>query len=226
MFFVILDPMNQLEQFSQLPYSHHAYGIESSENITPELKRSIPFEECSYIFDRHYDSFKIDDARAIKSLQAEKTEKAAVFIISFTLMNREAQNALLKVLEEPTANTYFVLIFPNVKQLLPTLQSRMQLIRLRNDGQHSKERKIVVSDFISMSLQKRFDTIKKLTDKKSEEPLLKSDVLNFLNDLENHFHYEKNKNPEIIDSVFKARSYLGANGASTKMILEMIAMNI
>jgi len=218
--------MNQLQQFSQLPYSHHAYGIESSENILKAVKGQIPFEECSYIFDRHYESFKINDARAIKSLQAEKTEKAAIFIISFTLINREAQNALLKVLEEPTANTYFILIFPNIKKLLPTLQSRLSYIRLQREDRKDRERKINMKEFIGMSLEERFKIIKQLTDKKSAEPIGKSDILFFLNDLEMYFHTSENKNPEALDSLFKARSYLDANGASTKMILEMIAIHI
>ena len=219
--------MNQLEQFSELPYSHHAYGIESSQNITELLKDIIPREECSYIFDRHYDSFKIDDARAIKSLQTEKTEKAAVFILSFILMNREAQNALLKALEEPTPNTYFILVFPNVKKLLPTLQSRLSLIRLNTEGSvDDTERKIVLKDFIAMTLQERFNLIKESTDKKSEESMTKSDVLTFLNDLELHLHTEKNKKPETLETLFKARDYLGSNGASVKMILEMVAIHL
>ena len=219
--------MNHLEQFTQLPYSHHAYGIESSQDITKQLKSLIPREECSYIFDRHYDSFKIDDARAIKSLQAEKTEKAAAFILSFTLINREAQNALLKVLEEPTANTYFILIFPNAKKLLPTLQSRLALIRVNTkDSPDERERKIILDSFIAMTLQERFEVIKELTDKKSENLITKSEALTFLNDCEIHFHAEKNRKQEILETVFRARDYLGANGASVKMILEMVAVNI
>ena len=219
--------MNQLQQFSQFPYSHHAYGIESSQNVTNTLKEMIPREECSYIFDRHYDSFKIDDARAIKSLQAEKTEKAAVFILSFILINREAQNALLKVLEEPTPNTYFILIFPNTKKLLPTLQSRLSVIRMQiKDMVDEAERRIVLSSFMSMSLQERFETIKGLTDKKSEAPITKSDVLTFLNDCEVYFHEQKINKPDVLDTVFKARDYLGANGASVKMILEMLAIHL
>ncbi|MCA9352356.1 hypothetical protein KC866_03115 [Patescibacteria group bacterium] len=218
--------MNQLEQFSHLPYSHHAYGIESDQDIIAQTKSVIPKDECSYIFDRHYDSFKIDDARAIKSLQAEKTEKAAVFIISFTVINNEAQNALLKVLEEPTANTYFILIFPNAKKLLPTLQSRLSLVHVDITEGNDTERKLPVSSFITMSLQERFDTIKELTDKKNTDALSKSDMLLFLNDLERYLNEQSVKQADVFDVVFRARSYLNANGASHKMILDMIAMHV
>ncbi|MCA9353036.1 hypothetical protein KC901_02535 [Patescibacteria group bacterium] len=219
--------MNHLEQFAQLPYSHHAYGIESSHNVIEQLKNIIPINDCSYIFDKEYDTFKIDDARAIKSLQSEKTEKAAIFILRWTLINTEAQNALLKVLEEPTPNTYFILLFPNAKMLLPTLQSRLSML-YHQEGEHddTRERKIILSSFLTMSLQERFDIIKQLTDKKSENTLTKADVLLFLNDLERYLHEQKNIDSETMGTVFEARNYLEAKGASMKMILDTIAMHL
>lgn len=39
-------------------------------------------------------------------------------------MNEEAQNALLKSLEEPPSSIVFILITPYVKRILPTIQSR------------------------------------------------------------------------------------------------------
>jgi DNA polymerase-3 subunit delta' len=44
-------------------------------------------------------------------------------------MNTEASNALLKVLEEPPPNTGFILTTERADELLPTIQSRCQLIR-------------------------------------------------------------------------------------------------
>jgi len=46
-------------------------------------------------------------------------------------MNREAANALLKVLEEPPAGTFFVLTTCQPSELLPTVLSRCQLITFR-----------------------------------------------------------------------------------------------
>lgn len=41
-----------------------------------------------------------------------------------------AANALLKTLEEPTRDTYFIVTPERVERLLPTLRSRMQLLRI------------------------------------------------------------------------------------------------
>ncbi|WP_300671147.1 DNA polymerase III subunit delta' [Desulfoluna sp.] len=46
-------------------------------------------------------------------------------------MNREAANALLKVLEEPPAGTFFILTSHQPSELLPTVLSRCQVIRFR-----------------------------------------------------------------------------------------------
>lgn len=46
-------------------------------------------------------------------------------------MNREAANALLKVLEEPPAGTFFILTTSQPSELLPTVLSRCQLVRFR-----------------------------------------------------------------------------------------------
>lgn len=45
-------------------------------------------------------------------------------------MNRNAQNALLKVLEEPTSDTYLVLVTADPQRLLATVRSRCERMRL------------------------------------------------------------------------------------------------
>ncbi len=56
--------------------------------------------------------------------------RARVFVIEEgERMNRSAQNALLKTLEEPPANTYLVIITPQPNALLATVRSRSHLVR-------------------------------------------------------------------------------------------------
>src|SRR5262249_30207562 len=54
--------------------------------------------------------------------------RSKVFIIDPSdLLNAEAANALLKGLEEPPENSFFVLITVNVHELLRTVRSRCQI---------------------------------------------------------------------------------------------------
>jgi DNA polymerase-3 subunit delta' len=53
----------------------------------------------------------------------------AVIINEAHLMNQEAQGALLKTLEEPKGNTIIILISSSPEHLLPTILSRVEMIK-------------------------------------------------------------------------------------------------
>lgn len=69
--------------------------------------------------------FKINDARAVinESYISSNTQKCIV--IAGDNFNIEAQNALLKVLEEPPNNIKFILVAKSKNAILPTILSRM-----------------------------------------------------------------------------------------------------
>ena len=71
-------------------------------------------------------SIKINQIREVKSFCAMTTSGnyKVVFIKDAQLMTIEAQNSLLKILEEPGHNTYFILQVKNKYKLLPTILSR------------------------------------------------------------------------------------------------------
>lgn len=73
------------------------------------------------------EDFKIEDAKEVIS-EAYKSEAQTKTLIlgakSFTI---PAQNALLKILEEPPRNIVFLLLAPNKSTFLPTVRSRLSL---------------------------------------------------------------------------------------------------
>ncbi len=64
--------------------------------------------------------------------QTQTGSKITIIIKESNTMGREAQNAFLKLLEEPPKNTYFILTTTNEESLLPTIQSRTQNITMHN----------------------------------------------------------------------------------------------
>ncbi|HIS45445.1 MAG TPA: DNA polymerase III subunit [Candidatus Scatomorpha merdigallinarum] len=54
-------------------------------------------------------------------------------------MNTQAQNALLKLLEEPPESAAFVLCVSNPELLLPTVRSRCEIVRANADAEESDE---------------------------------------------------------------------------------------
>jgi DNA polymerase III delta' subunit len=72
----------------------------------------------------------LDLIQALQSTTLGGGAKVAVIYQAETL-RKESANRFLKTLEEPTADTYFVLLTTRPERLLPTIQSRCQMMRLR-----------------------------------------------------------------------------------------------
>lgn len=75
-----------------------------------------------------------DEANKIKEKTRLKNYegKFRVFLLWFPeKMNRETSNKLLKLLEEPPKGTVFLLVSENTKEILPTIVSRTQIIKIK-----------------------------------------------------------------------------------------------
>lgn len=83
------------------------------------------------------------------SLKPIKSPTKAVIIEDAQLLTTEAQNALLKVLEEPPENTLLILGSDTKEALLPTILSRCQVIELGEDQRKITEKdKTSITEFI------------------------------------------------------------------------------
>ncbi|MBN2675642.1 MAG: AAA family ATPase [Alphaproteobacteria bacterium] len=74
----------------------------------------------------------VKQIRALKEIftkKAEKEDYRVVLIHPADRLNRQASNALLKLLEEPPEKTLFLLITSDHDSLLPTIRSRCRLVR-------------------------------------------------------------------------------------------------
>jgi replication-associated recombination protein RarA len=128
----------------------------------------------------------IDDIRRLQHYLALKPadkdhRTRVVFIENAERMTTESQNALLKSIEEPPADTYMILTTTSVNQLLPTIMSRVQVLTItkpekpqilehfKTTGQSSAE--IERAYMISGGLP---GVMTGLLDKDSEHPVLQS----------------------------------------------------
>lgn len=69
-------------------------------------------------------------------------KKVVVIIDNADRMNTQAQNAFLKLLEEPNSTTHFILTSHHAQLLLPTILSRVQRITIRPISGHDSLRLI------------------------------------------------------------------------------------
>lgn len=73
------------------------------------------------------DDFKIEDAKEVIAEAYRSEENTKTLILGAKSFTVPAQNALLKILEEPPRNIAFILLAPNKSTFLPTVRSRLSL---------------------------------------------------------------------------------------------------
>lgn len=73
------------------------------------------------------DDFKIEDAKEVIAEAYRSEENTKTLILGAKSFTVPAQNALLKILEEPPRNIVFILMAPNKSTFLPTVRSRLSL---------------------------------------------------------------------------------------------------
>lgn len=170
-------------------------------------------------------TFTIDDAREIKEMASKKKigEGKRVFIISAESLTREASNALLKTLEEPSEGTHFFIIVPSAKRILPTILSRVRVVKHDSLVQSSI---IEVEKFIALSPAERVKKIKDIFVDLEKEVIARADVNALIESVLQHV-YEKNQGKNERKDLEKqalAVSYARDQSASLKMILEYLAL--
>ena len=207
---------------------HHAYGLlGDKEKVKEELYTFLnkdlkfPVADNPDFWQGDFNVFKVDDSRALIKVHLNKAIKyeRKVFVIFTNFMTAPAQNSLLKIFEEPQADTVFFLVMPGLSDLLPTLRSRLIL---GTGGQGDSDYK--AETFLSAKIGKRLEIVAKIQKDIKEEKLTKSDALNFVKSLEKEMSKSKKKDYQAIESLERAISYLNDDAPSIKVILEHLAL--
>ena len=186
--------------------------------ITEMAKHSTHVERLVY----EYDKFLIDDARHIFSIHLHKTAKDAMQIIciAFNSTNIESQNSLLKMLEEPRANTYFFIIIPSKKSILPTVLSRALVFEYQKGVEISES----TLKFIKATPAKRLELVKAMLDDLKVEKITKQNVVEFVEEIEMHVHEKKDY--ILLKRLIEIKDYIKDQGASVKQLLEYVAVEM
>lgn len=214
---------------------HHAYLYEGSLSVFEPLvvDARARFAQGAgagslAVYARAWDKFGIDESRelgAAASLRA--VGGAQVFIVGIGSITVEAQQALLKLLEEPHAGVVFIFLVGH-GALLPTLRSRFaaypQVLTVaessRKDAAH----------FLSLPYKQRSDWITAFL---KDEDGVHERVRVFVNDLEQllYLHLDADAPTtaslyEALESITALRPYLSDRAPSLKMILEHFAATL
>lgn len=178
------------------------------------------------LFARTYRKFGVDEAEDIRARARTKpvAGESRVFAFFAPSMTTESQNALLKTLEEPSANALFFIITPSPEMLLATVRSRVQTLEI--DTGKSGETLVDVDAFLDAEPQKRLDLLKPLYEHDEDEGRDMASVFAFLQSLERRFSAEKASlaRNEGLEAIYRARKFAGDKGSLIKALLEQMAL--
>ncbi|MFA5773213.1 MAG: hypothetical protein WC908_00890 [Candidatus Paceibacterota bacterium] len=220
---------------------YHSYVIEGEPNRTAtellkflevrgEVESQSPDVLCQV-----YESFTMDDSGEIKDwhsrLGISKSKKICILATKF--INREAEQALLKIIEEPAINTHFFIIVPDASLLLDTIISRTHVIKIKQPADIDLQKSALA--FLSSTPKDRINKVALIIKENKDEEnsgKLRSYATIFINELESIVYqkFKKDKNNQkiifVLSELQKSREYLSTPGASVKMILEHLALVI
>lgn len=212
---------------------HHAYYIEGGMSQYSAYKEHLkPF------WTKEFERFGVDEARALIQLASLKNIGRTVFFIAAASITNEAQQALLKLFEEPQQGTTFVFLVSH-GALIATLRSRMLAFPVRLPlasqkvlGSTSSQPDYFVRQagaFLKFSYKERSEEVAALL---KDEEGARERVREFLNELERVLYEKTQKSkstPEIrrgLEDIAKCRSYAGDRSPSLKMLLEHLAVSL
>ena len=100
------------------------------------------FSNIIYLKGSEFKNIKIEDIRILKSNLLKTTlnnDKRFIIFDDVENFNTNSLNALLKLIEEPGVNNYFILINNKTKPLLETIKSRSLEIKIILDDESRKK---------------------------------------------------------------------------------------
>ncbi|MCL9972440.1 MAG: hypothetical protein NBV63_03500 [Candidatus Pacebacteria bacterium] len=162
-----------------------------------------------------YGELNVDDARRISQFASLKAVGGGkYFVIAFDRAGTEAQNALLKVVEEAPGDSHFYFSTPLPGSLLPTLRSRCTVEQRHAHDDVAGENSARI--FLKATYAERLTQVEKLVtlaQKSGDKSTLKALV---------HALVHVAPSRDTLD----AARYIEQNGSSPKLILSHLAVTL
>lgn len=199
---------------------HHAYLYRApavSKQTALPLLSLLVASEIEYVL---LDTFGIEDVRSLTEI-AYRTpsvgERLGVVVVVQTI-TVEAEQALLKLLEEPPHTTVFLFCVPESVFLLPTLLSRFTTVAATIVREQTTE----FRDFLSMTFAARIGLISsKLTAKDlSWQYAMREGLVAYL------YVYTAENQSKNLATLYYVAEHLLTRGASNKQLLEELAFTL
>ena len=187
--------------------------VNSIEDSLSKILAVYPIHQTRVIKNEEKDEFQIEQAnKTLKEAYIASNETKYLFLCGATF-RVEAQNALLKILEEPPKNIVFILLVSSKNSLLPTIYSRLPYKNLK---------KVVEKDNIELNI-KKLDLKDIYTFIKNNQKITKDEAINIVETILIKANKENVKlNQKELDIFFKSIKLLELNSKPTTVLTYLL----
>ena len=187
--------------------------VNSIEDSLSKILAVYPIHQTRVIKNEEKDEFQIEQAnKTLKEAYIASNETKYLFLCGATF-RVEAQNALLKILEEPPKNIVFILLVSSKNSLLPTIYSRLPYKNLK---------KVVEKDNIELNI-KKLDLKDIYTFIKNSQKITKDEAINIVETILIKANKENVKlNQKELDIFFKSIKLLELNSKPTTILTYLL----
>ncbi|MGJ0298121.1 DNA polymerase III subunit delta' [Aliarcobacter cryaerophilus] len=187
--------------------------VNSIEDSLNKFLAVYPIHQTRVIKNEEKDEFQIEQAnKTLKEAYIASNETKYLFLCGATF-RVEAQNALLKILEEPPKNIVFILLVSSKNSLLPTIYSRLPYKNLK---------KVVEKDYIELNI-KKLDLKDIYTFIKNNQKITKDEAINIVETILIKANKQNIKfNQKELDIFFKSIKLLELNSKPTTVLAYLL----
>jgi len=217
--------------------SHHAYVISAppeegialaQSHIADELGLSVHANPDVVVL--RFGLLSVEDARRVHVIASQGPVGGSrkAIVVAASRAYHEAQNALLKIFEEPPEGLTLFLVLPSTGGLLPTLRSRVQVLSGKDSSQTPPED---AAAFVKAGKEKRSALIKKLSSGKddAERREHRETAIAIVNGIEQMAYQKGITSKEVVallEDIAVLRTHLYDRAAPVRMILEHLSLTI
>lgn len=223
----------KIQELAHTRELHHAYlvvgnaGKGAAEVLAMLETRGVKTAGNADVLVLSFTELSIDNAREISSYASLKALKDWKYlVVTFSRATNEAQNALLKVVEEAPGNTIFFFSIDSLGHVLSTLQSRAVAVSVSDANMISDDTDVAkeVREFLSGTFEERLKMIEKMNTyiTKTHD---RAPVRAFTKGLLEHVH-EKGASPQALRDLLDAQGYIRQQGSSVKAVLGHLAVTL
>lgn len=178
----------------------------------------------------------ISDVRNFQSkifLKPIKSKNKAIILKNSQDITTEAQNALLKILEEPPPNTIVILTASNKETLLPTILSRCKIIKLKKTFDLSEKEFVrhqtILASLTTLSINEKLKLAQDYGKNKEEASIFlekiiitaRQQLINIINESPDN---QTLSSRNILISLQKTYTIIKTTNANPRMILENLLL--